>query len=94
MTVPPRRTEPWNDTVASPRLDAVVASLCRLSREKAHTAVTGGLVEVDFALRERPDFFLEAPCLISVRGFGRYRILSLLEETKKGRLRLVAERFV
>ena len=92
--VPPRRWEEIRDTVASERLDCVVGALCGLSREKARETVCGGLVEVNFENEERPDRAIVPPSLISVRGFGRYRVRELADRTKKGRLRLVAERFL
>lgn len=91
---PERRTELIRDTVASARLDSVIAALCHLSREKAQQTVCGGSVEVDFLREERPDRVLTAPALLSVRGFGRYRLLSLSDRTKKGRLRLEAEKYL
>ncbi len=92
--LPPRRFVPIGDTVASARLDGVVAALCGLSRERAREAVSAGLVEMNFESEDRPDRTVSAPCLISVRGFGRYRVVSLDERTKKGRLRLSAERYL
>ena len=90
---PTRQMVPLSDTVASERLAGGVAALCGLSREKAREAVCGGLVEMNFESEERPDRTVTAPALISVRGFGRYRVLSLTDRTRKGRLRLVAEQF-
>ena len=94
VVLPPRRTAPIADTVASPRLDAVVAALCNLSRERARTMVSDGCVEVDFEQEERPDFFLSAPCMVSIRGYGRFRVTSVSEQTKKGRIRLLGEKFL
>ena len=92
--VPPRRVQAISDTVASARLDAVVAALCNLSREKAQSAVRAGLVEIDFEGEERPDRAVSAPSVISVRGFGRFRVLSVDGRTRKGRYRLDAEKYV
>lgn len=89
-----RQFQPMSDTVASPRLDAVVAALCRLSRERALALVTGELVEVDYEVVTKPDREVAAGCVISARGFGKYKIRSLGEHTKKGRLRLAADRYV
>ena len=94
IQIPPRRTQPISDTVASPRLDAVVAALCNLSRDKARAAVVSGLVEIDFESEERPDRLLSGGATVSVRGFGRYRVISVSDKTKKGRYRLVAEKYV
>lgn len=90
---PERRMIPISDTVASARLDCVVAALCRLSREKARECVERELVELNFEKETRPDRTVEAPAILSVRGVGRYRVLSLGEKTKKGRLRLLAEKY-
>ena len=94
VEIPERRFADVNDTVASPRTDCIVGALCSLSREKAREAVVSGLVEVDFEPEERPDRALSAPCLVSVRGYGRFRILSVEDKTKKGRYRLVAQKFL
>lgn len=83
-----------SDTVASPRLDCVVASLCSLSREKASQTVLSGLVELDFEVESRPDRAICAPCILSVRGFGRFRVNAISEKTKKGRIRLDADKFI
>ena len=92
LCIEPRTTE-LSDTVASARLDCVVASLCRLSREKARECVLSELVELNFEVEDRPDHAVEAPAILSVRGVGRFRVLSLSELTKKGRLRLRAEKY-
>lgn len=91
---PKRMYAPIGDTVASPRLDCVVGALCSLSREKARAAVESGLVDLDYECEERADKEIKAPCLISVRGYGKYRVLSLEDRTKKGRYRLVGEKFL
>ena len=94
IELPSKKTAPIHDTVAAPRLDAVVAALCALSREKGRVAVTSGLVELNFEREERPDKAVAAPALISVRGFGRFRVVSLSDKTRKGRFRLEAEKFI
>ena len=89
-----KKYRPISDTVASPRLDCVVAALCNLSRETAQSAVRGGLVEVDFEPEERVDALLEPPIALSVRGHGRFILRSFDGETRKGRLRLRADQLI
>lgn len=89
-----RRTVPVTDTVASPRLDCVVAALTGKSRDAAREAVSGGLVEVDYLPEERPDRALVPPLMLSVRGCGKFRLHPFEGETKKGRIRMRAEKFV
>lgn len=94
IAVPERRTAAINDTVASPRIDCVVGALCSFSREKSREAVVSGLVEIDFETEQRPDRLIHAPCMISVRNVGRFCVVSVEDKTKKGRYRLVAEKFL
>ncbi len=99
VTLPPdfdggRRFAPLTDTVASPRADAVVAALCNLSRECAQALFTEGRVEVDYEPLARYDRELAAGATVSVRGYGKFIVRSVSEQTKKGRYRLVADRYI
>lgn len=89
-----RRTQPVTDTVASQRLDCVVAALCNLSRERAQMTVKAGLVELDYELCEAVDTVVESPAVISVRGYGKFVVRDFDGVTRKGRIRLVAEKYV
>ena len=89
-----RRLQPITDTVASERLDCVVAALCNLSREKAQMAVKSGLVELDYEAVEDCDTTVETPAVISVRGFGKFAVHAFDGTTRKGRIRLVAGKYM
>ncbi len=92
--LPKRSFQHISDTVASARLDAVVAALCSLSRERAREAVVAGLVELDYECEERPDRTVIAPATVSVRGYGKFKVNSVSEQTRKGRLRLDADKYL
>lgn len=85
---------PISDTVASNRLDCIIGALTNLSREKAQTAIKSGLCEVNYLPEDRCDLSLSIPSTISVRGYGKYDVLSFDGETKKGRLRMTARKYV
>ncbi len=89
-----RHYKPIADTVASERLDCVIAALCNLSRDAAQTLIRSGLVEVDFEPVDRVDLSLTPPQTISVRGHGRFILRAFDGETRKGRLRLRADLLV
>lgn len=98
-SVPPdfdggRKFMPLRDTIASPRLDCIVAALCNLSREAAQTAVRNGLVEVDYECEERVDVTVTIPCILSVRGVGKFAVRSLGEANRRGRFPLIADKYV
>ena len=84
----------FTDTVASERLDCVVASLFNLSREKAQNLINGGFVEFNYETATKVDVKVEANDIISARGFGKFVIRDLSQSTKKGRLRLFADKYI
>ena len=84
--------ERW-DTVPSLRLDCVLQSSLNMSRSRAAELVRQGLVMVDHQPEERVDRLLKEGSLLSVRGFGRVRLVSVGEPTKKGRLPITCELF-
>lgn len=98
VTLPPdfdggRKFLPVSDTVASPRADAVVAALCNLSREKAQALFREGRVELDYESAEKPDREIVAGTVVTVRGYGKFIVRSLSDKTKKGRYRLLCDRY-
>ena len=89
-----RQLQPITDTVASERLDCVVAALCNLSREKAQMAVKSGLCELDYEPCEACDTAVEAPATVTVRGYGKFVVHAFDGVTRKGRIRLLAGKYV
>ena len=88
------RFESLCDTVASNRIDCVVASLCNLSREKAQTLVVGGLVEHNYSQDTAPDSRVSQGDVISARGYGKFIVRDIGDRTKRGRIRLLADKYV
>lgn len=89
-----RKFSEISGTVASARLDCVVGELTGLSREKSQALIRTGLCELNYIAEERCDKQLDVPCEISVRGYGKYKVLSIGGLTKKGRLRLFAQKYI
>ena len=81
------------DTVASVRLDSVLASGMKLSRARAAEIIRQGSVMVDHVPEERVDRLLTEGQLLSVRGFGRVRLKEVGSPTRKDRLPVVLEVF-
>ena len=90
----PDRFAPVQDTVASPRLDCVVAALCGLSRTQAGELIAQGLVSVDFEQEADRAATVEQGAAVSIRGHGRFAVDALGSPTRKGRLRLAARRYI
>ena len=89
-----KKFEQVSDTVPSPRADAVVAALLNLSRERAQALFREGRVEIDYEPEERTDRPLAEGMTLSIRGYGKFTLRSLSDKTRKGRLRLLADRHI
>ena len=89
-----KRTAPISDTVASRRFDCIVGALTNLSREKSQNLINSGVCEVDHLPEMRVDRQIDEGMVISVRGYGKYFIKAFDGETKRGRIRLLAEKYI
>ena len=83
-----------SDTVASARLDCVVAALANLPREKAQSVIAACLVEVNYETVKKNDLVVSEGCVISIRGHGKFIVKSLNDKTKKGRYRILADKYI
>jgi RNA-binding protein YlmH len=84
--------EVWQElliTVSSLRLDAVLSNIYPISRQKAQTLIQHGLVKVNWKETEQTAFVCEVGDVISARGFGRSKIVSIEGQTKKEKWRLM-----
>lgn len=75
-------------TVASLRLDALVAAAFHLSRGDSAQMIEAGLVRLNHQECLNTSKNVEEGAIISVQGKGRIKMVSVMSETKKGRLRL------
>ena len=80
------------DTLASLRLDSVVGAGFRLSRTRAAQAISAGGAAIDGLPCEKPDKLIEAGQAVTLRGFGKIRLLEVGGQSRKGRLRVRIER--
>ncbi|MCH4239942.1 MAG: YlmH/Sll1252 family protein [Oscillospiraceae bacterium] len=91
---PAHQYEPFSAVVAAARIDCVAAACVGLSREKARKLLAEGCIQIDHQPVTDADTAVRNGALLSVRGKGRYRIDSLSQPTKKGRLRLEGRKFI
>ena len=89
----PPQGQMMRDTVASLRLDCVLAAGMSVSRARAAEIIRQGLVQRNHMPEERVDTLLEAGDLLSVRGFGRIRLNEIGGRTRKDRLSIQLEVF-
>ena len=82
------------DTVASLRLDSVLASGFRIGRSQAAQYIAAGKASIDGLPCEKPDKAVAEGMKISVRGLGKIRLKTVSGQTKKGRISVVIDRYV
>ena len=88
LVVPrPERTV-VRDTVASLRLDSIVASAFRLSRAKAAEAIRSGLIFVNNMETVKPDRLISEGDRITFRHKGRAEVSEIGRRTRKGRVNI------
>ncbi len=81
----------FRDTVASLRLDAVLASGLNISRAEAAAMVLSGRVQVNHRPQTRTDAQLKEGDLLSVRGAGRLALTAVGTPNRKGRIPIYFE---
>ena len=81
-------------TVASLRLDCVVALLTGKSREKAGELIQGGLVAKNYQLCDSNSAAVNPGDILSVRGFGKARLSEEIRTTKKERCFITLMKYV
>ncbi|MDT0123993.1 YlmH/Sll1252 family protein [Paenibacillus sp. RRE4] len=80
-------------TVASMRLDGICADVHRLSRSKILIPIKAGRCKVNWKVVEDPSKPLKAGDVVSIQGFGRFKVLEQEGMTKKGRCRVKIGKF-
>lgn len=75
-------------TVSSLRLDTIISGIHHLSRQKSLLFIQQGHVKVNWTVTENPSFECDIGDMLSVRGFGRVKILSIEGKTKKEKWRI------
>lgn len=94
VSVPEPETKEIRDTVASVRLDSVIASGFRIGRSAAAQYVNAGKAAIDGLPCVKPDKAVEEGCKISVRGLGKIKLRSVGGQTKKGRISIIIDRYI
>ena len=75
-------------TVSSLRLDTMISSALNLSRNDSQRLVNSNFVKVNWEPIEKTHYELEEGDMISVRGYGRFVLYSILGKTKKDKFRV------
>ena len=92
-TIAPK-TERVSGSVASPRIDSVIAMVFSSSRTKILPLIEGEKVFIDGRQVTSPAVQLKEGEIVSVRGMGKFRFAGSGGLSKKGRLYVYADKYV
>ncbi|MBG0916659.1 RNA-binding protein [Exiguobacterium sp. SRB7LM] len=74
--------------VSSLRFDTVASEVLNISRQKAQALVKHGDCKVNHKVIEDASFILEPDDLLSVRGYGRIKLMEILGSTKREKIKI------
>ncbi len=94
VSVPEKQFELIETVSASLRLDAVIASMLKLSRNDAKETILSGKVMVNHIEKRQTDFMLSESDLLSVRGFGRTEVFNIGNKTRSDRVHITLKKYI
>lgn len=94
LEIKPPEVRTIRDTVATLRLDAVLASGFSTSRGKAADLISAGRVMVNHRECLKADKAVAQGDVLTCRGLGKCVVKEVLGQSRKGRIMLVLERYV
>ena len=94
VIVPEIKTEKITFTVNSLRLDSIVAGTFKISRENATERIKEGLVMVNYLETINPSKMLKQDDILSLRGHGKAKLVSIGSISKKGRIFISLEKMI
>lgn len=80
--------------VASNRLDGIINKIWGFSRQNSLVFIKQGKVRVNYSEINKNDFRINSGDIISLRGKGKAKILSMEDRTKKGNIRMEVDRYI
>jgi RNA-binding protein YlmH len=81
-------------TIASNRLDCIVAAICNEARSEAERLISSGKVSVDFRQAVQATQKVNEGSTISVRHYGRFDVVQIGPANRKGRFVFLANKYL
>lgn len=88
------KTEEYQTTVASKRLDNIITKIIKKSRTEALEYLQKEYIKVNHQITTKPSKTIKDLDVISVRRFGRYQIIDSNNHSKKGKIIIKYIKFI
>ena len=94
LEIPESEFKVLETVAASMRLDSILSGTLNMSRKNTGDFIKSGRCMVNHRTVERNDFTLKEGDTLSLRGFGRYEVMSVGGETRSGRLHIKIKKYI
>lgn len=91
--IPVAKFETLDRTVSSLRLDRLVGACANISGDRSASLIRSGQVSADFSVCLNVSSIIKESTVISIRGYGRFRLAKIVGETKKGKIHVIIEKY-
>ena len=91
--LPKAKFETLDRTVSSLRLDRLVGACANISGDRSATLIRSGQVSADFSVCLNVSSTMKENSVISIRGYGRFRLAKIVGETRKGKIHVIIEKY-
>ncbi len=88
------RFEDIEGTVPSLRLDCLVKLVTNKAREKSAALIEAALVSLGHTVTQNVSHPFAEGDILTVRGYGKFRVAHIAGPTKKGRLRVTVQKYI
>lgn len=86
--------EEISGTVSALRIDALLSEILNISRDKATKLVESECVSVNHCVVTEKSHTVSVDDIITVRGFGKYKLSNVGDVNRKGRTRFIVQKYV
>lgn len=76
------------------RIDCIVSAICNISRNKAIDFISHGKVLLDYLEVKEKDKVVNLGDMITIRNFGKFKIIETIGNTQKGRVKLLIKKYI
>lgn len=92
--IPDLKFEKMNIIVTSLRLDCLVSGVCNVTRSKSLTLINNGSVLIDYVTIREKSYVVKYGDVITIRGYGKFKVVTTNGNTGRERIRLVIKKFI
>lgn len=80
--------------VSSMRIDCIAAALCNVSRNESESLIRQGKVLINYSIVSDKDETVRENSVITIRGFGKYKLIENIGLTSKGRNKIKIKKYI